>query len=68
MNDQLALVSDEEQPENDQSFTALYRAYLQGAYDAMRSRESGSELVHIAVAAMGFVLLGWIFMMIMVFR
>lgn len=51
-------------------FTGLYRAYLRGAYDAAGCRDSDEHesLIRLAIAAMTFAFLGWVFMMIMVFK
>lgn len=51
-------------------FAGLYRAYLRGAYDAAACREHDERdgIFRLALAAMSFIFLGWIFMMIMVFK
>ena len=51
-------------------FWGLYRAYLQGAYDAsgFKDQDNHDSLIRLALAAMTFAFLGWVFMMIMVFK
>lgn len=50
--------------------SALYRAYIRGAYDASGcgEQEQRSFDLRLAVSAMAFAFLGWVFLMIMVFK
>lgn len=47
---------------------ALYRAYMRGAYDAMRRQAEEASSIKMALAAMGFGFLCWIGMMFFVFK